>query len=158
MQLWQTTCKSDEAKERKLYFYRGDWESGRGCYKKEVHWKILGRVQSTVAFHWPSCDSLSLAELLPGKEKIFLPPAGGGKVVSLPARDARYTSFCWNLYYYFFLIFIYLHWPLVVAGSLVAARGLLSCGMQTLSRGMHVGSSSLTRDRTWVPYIGSTES
>ena len=32
-------------------------------------------------------------------------------------------------------------------GSLVAAHGLLSCGM-------HVGSSSLTRDRTHVPCFG----
>ena len=31
------------------------------------------------------------------------------------------------------------------------AGGLLSCGM-------HVGSSSLTRNRTWPPSIGSTES
>ena len=34
----------------------------------------------------------------------------------------------------------------------------LSCGMQTLSCGMHVGSSSLTRDRTRAPCIGSMES
>ena len=37
-------------------------------------------------------------------------------------------------------IFIYFHQVLVVAG------GFLSCGMQTLSCSMHVGSSSLTRD------------
>ena len=35
---------------------------------------------------------------------------------------------------------------------LIAAGGLLSCGMRTLSCGMHVGSSSLTRDQTWAPY------
>ena len=55
-----------------------------------------------------------------------------------------------------FLPFIYLfigfRWVLVAAG------GLLSCGMQTLSCSMHVGSSSLTRDRTRAPCIGSTES
>ena len=34
----------------------------------------------------------------------------------------------------------------------------LSCGMRTLSCGMHVGSSSLTRDRTWAPCVGSVES
>ena len=44
-----------------------------------------------------------------------------------------------------------------LARSLVAARGPLSCGMQTLSCGMHVGSSSLTRDQTRTPCIGSTE-
>ena len=35
---------------------------------------------------------------------------------------------------------------------LIAAGGLLSCCMRTLSCGMHVGSSSLTRDQTWAPY------
>ena len=44
------------------------------------------------------------------------------------------------------------------AGSLVAAGGLLSCGMQTVSNSMQVGSSSLTRDQTWTPCIGSAES
>ena len=37
------------------------------------------------------------------------------------------------------------------AGSLVSARGLLSCGMR-------VGSSSLSRDGTQGPCIGSVES
>ena len=54
--------------------------------------------------------------------------------------------------YLFIYLFIWLHWVFV------AARGLLSCGMQTLSCGMHVGSSSLTRDQTWAPCIGSMES
>ena len=40
---------------------------------------------------------------------------------------------------------------------LVAAGGLLSCSMQTLSCSMHVGPSSLTRDRTQAPCIGSME-
>ena len=44
------------------------------------------------------------------------------------------------------------------ADFLVAARRLLSCSMWTLSCGMHVGSSSLTRDWTRAPCIGSTES
>ena len=43
-------------------------------------------------------------------------------------------------------------------GSLVAARGFLNCGMQTLSCGIHVGSSSLFRDRTQAPCIGTAES
>ena len=34
----------------------------------------------------------------------------------------------------------------------------LRCGMQTLSCSMHAGSSSPTRDRTWVPCIGNMES
>ena len=37
-------------------------------------------------------------------------------------------------------------------GSLVAARGLLCCGMRTLSCGMHMRSSSLTRDQTRALY------
>ena len=52
---------------------------------------------------------------------------------------------------WFFSIFILLYWVLLVAG------GLLSCGMQTPSCSMHVGSSSLTRDRTWAPCVGSVE-
>ena len=40
-------------------------------------------------------------------------------------------------------------------GSLVAAHGLLRFGLRTLSCGMHVGSSSLTRDQTQAPCFGS---
>ena len=36
-----------------------------------------------------------------------------------------------------------------------ACRLLLSCSMRTLSRGMHAGSSSLTRDRTQTPALGA---
>ena len=43
-------------------------------------------------------------------------------------------------------------------GSLVVALRILSCGMRTLSCSMHMGSSSLTRDRTWAPSTGSAES
>ena len=46
----------------------------------------------------------------------------------------------------------------IMRDLLVAACGLLSCSMWTLSCGMHAGSSSLTRDRTQAPCIGSTES
>ena len=41
--------------------------------------------------------------------------------------------------------------------SFLAVPGF-SCGMRTLSCGMHVGSSSLTRGRTWAPCTGSVES
>ena len=51
-----------------------------------------------------------------------------------------FLSFFFNIY-----LFIWLRQVLLAAG------GLLSCGMQ-------VGSSSLTRDQTRVPCIGSTES
>ena len=58
-----------------------------------------------------------------------------------------------------FVCLFWLHWVLVVAcGIFIAACGIFSCGVWELSCGMHVGSSSLTRDRTWAPCIGSTES
>ena len=41
---------------------------------------------------------------------------------------------------------------------LVVACGLLSCTTWTFSCSMHEGSSSLTRDQTWAPCIGSSES
>ena len=44
-----------------------------------------------IAFHWLSCDSLSLATQLPGKEKIFLPPA------SLPASTSLPVGICVDL-------------------------------------------------------------
>ena len=64
--------------------------------------------------------------------------------------------------HFLFHLFIYLFGctgsQLWQVGSLVVAPGLLSCGIRTLSCGMHVGSSSLTRDRTRAPCIGSAES
>ena len=59
------------------------------------------------------------------------------------------------------------HWPLSLFFffNILAAPGLscgmqesFSWGMQDLSCSMHVGSSSLTRDQTQAPCIGSTES
>ena len=52
----------------------------RGCYKQRVPWRELG-FQSLVVFHWLSCDSLSLAGLLPDKEK-NLPSTGVAKLLS----------------------------------------------------------------------------
>ena len=49
------------------------------------------------------------------------------------------------LIFFFFLIFIYLSVP------------GFCCNMQALWL-KHVGSSSLTRDRTWAPCIGNAES
>ena len=45
-------------------------------------------------------------------------------------------------------------WGLLV----VACWICFSCGIQTLKKMQCVGSSSLTRDWTWAPCIGSTES
>ena len=81
---------SGKPRRGKLFYREGGVE--RGCYKQKVHWG-KSRVPSIVTFYWLSGDTLSLAELLPGKEKIFLPSAGSSKVVSLSARDARYISF-----------------------------------------------------------------
>ena len=73
---------------------------------------------------------------------------------SLQIDSFFFFFFCliiFNIY-----LFIWLHRVLVVAGGLqlrqvgssVVACGLLSCGMRTLGCCMHVGSSSLSRDRT----------
>ncbi|KAM9083162.1 regulator of G-protein signaling 3 isoform 2-T5 [Megaptera novaeangliae] len=43
-------------------------------------------------------------------------------------------------------------------GSSLQHTDLFSCGMRTLGCGMHAGSSSPTRDRTWAPCIMSSES
>ena len=74
--LWQITYKS-RPEERKV-FYRGQGGVGKNCCKQKAHWRKLG-AGSVVSFHWLSYDSLSLAELLPGKEKIFAPLSGGSK-------------------------------------------------------------------------------
>ena len=55
----------------------------------------------------------------------------------------------------FFKIFIYLF--IWLCRVLVVACGLLSCGMRTLTCGMPVGSSSLTRDGTCAPCSGIME-
>ena len=54
-----------------------------------------------------------------------------------------------SFFFFFFDIYIYLFIWLLQA--LVAAHRIFSCGM-------HVGSSSLTRDQIQAPYIGSMES
>lgn len=61
--------------EKGIFFYGGDGGVRRGCYKQIIHWRKLG-IQSVVASHWVSCDRFSLAGLLPGEEKFFLPLAG----------------------------------------------------------------------------------
>ena len=56
-------------------------------------------------------------------------------------------------------LFIWLCWALVMAFgifNLCCSIRIFSCGMQTQL--WHVGSSSLTRDQSSVPCIGSTES
>ena len=58
------------------------------------------------------------------------------------------------LFIYLFILNIYL-FIYLVAPDLSCGSGLLSCDMRILSCVMHVGSSSLTRDRTRAPCIGS---
>ena len=67
------------------------------------------------------------------------------------------------LVFLFFLkniyLLIWLHQVLVAAGGLLSCgMQTLSCSMQTLSCSMYMGSSSLTRDGTQAPCIGSVES
>ena len=90
---------------------------------------------------------------------ILVPRAGmepGPSAVKVQSPNYCTTrEFLLSVYFFFFLkiyLFIWLHQVLVAAGR------LLSCGLRTLSCGMHVGSSSLTRARTRAPCIGSTES
>ena len=54
---------------------------------------------------------------------------------------------------FFVCLFVFLKYLFIY----LVAPGL-SCGLQTLSCGMRVGSSSLTPDRTWTPCVGSAES
>ena len=73
------------------------------------------------------------------------------KVVSFSAKttqdsSARYPSVCDSLRTGVCLFVLF-----YLCRVLVVACGLLSCGM-------HAGSSSPTRDRTWAPCIGSVES
>ena len=87
--------------ERKLLQRRGSWGQGEGVLKankqtKKKHWRKPG-ICSIAAFCRLSGDSLcycTLTVLLPGKEKIFLPPANN-KLLSLPARYTKHV-FGWE--------------------------------------------------------------
>ena len=70
--------------------------------------------------------------------------AGGFSTTAPPEKP--------NCLFFNFYLLIWLCQVLVEAG------GLLSCGTWTLSCSMHVGSSSLSRDWTRAPCIGSVES
>ena len=76
---------------------------------------------------------------------------------SLPIGGGFLDNFHYNLIYLKTYLFILAALGLS-CGIFIAACGLLSYGMRTLSCSMHAGSSSLTRDQTWAPCIGSTES
>ena len=70
-----------------------------------MHYRLSISFRLNIFFHciiigW--VVTIWMAELLPGREKIFLPLLSVLKVVSLPARDAKKVSYCW-----------YLHWPQV---------------------------------------------
>ena len=89
--------------------------------------------------------------------------------LDLTQWDPFQTSDLWNpkminsFCFLFVLLFIYF---ILAAPCLSCGTWDLCCGMQDLfvetcgllSCGMHEGSSSLTRDRTRAPCIGSTES
>ena len=60
----------EQKRECSLLEEKGGW---KGCSKQRAHWRKPG-AGSVAASHWSHCDSLSLAELLPGGEKTSLPP------------------------------------------------------------------------------------
>ena len=61
-------------------------------------------------------------------------------------------KFFLEFYFIYFSLLLFLKYLFIwLCRVLVAAGGLLSCGM-------HVGSSSRARDRTQAPCIGSAES
>ena len=108
----------------------------------------------------PSCSKANLLtpSCAEGKCSVYCKTKQGVQVANAQKAQTPW----WLSGKGFILLLIYLfgctRFWLRFASSLVATRGLLSCGMQTLSCSMHVGSSSLTRDWTWVPCIGSAES
>ena len=56
--------------EEESAFLEGEKEFGRAVAEKNPLEEL--RVKNRVTFHWLSYDSLSLAELLPGKKRKFL--------------------------------------------------------------------------------------
>lgn len=69
-----------------MLFCREKEGAGEGYYKQKVPWSKL-TVHSIVGFHCLTCDSLSLAELLPGEEETLPPPAGIVECVPVWARS-----------------------------------------------------------------------
>ena len=84
LQSWTSKLKNQRqvhwTKQRSI-LYRGEGKLGGWC-KHKVHWSKLG-VRSLVAPHWLSCDRLSLAGLLPGKEESLSSSCWGNKTVSM---------------------------------------------------------------------------
>ena len=70
--LGKIVSKSGAQRGRDICMRKG--ELGGGIINK-VQWKKPG-VQSVIAFYWLGCDSISLAGVSLGKEKMLLPPAG----------------------------------------------------------------------------------
>ena len=70
----KTTGKPNEQRRGGL-FYRGKVGGGEDVLNKKFNGGKLG-VGSVVTFHWLSCDSLSLGELLPGKRERLSFPLG----------------------------------------------------------------------------------
>lgn len=95
LQLGTCSLMANHAKSREqkrgIFFYRGKGEL-QGAVANRVHWRKLG-VWSGVAFHWLSCNSLSLAEWLPGEEKIS----------PFSCWCSRKTSSCWRWKVHVFL-------------------------------------------------------
>ena len=92
----------------------------------------------TRSLKWHSCIKVPMAELITGEEN-------DSDEQQCPSGQTQFFFFFFNMY-----VFIYL-FCLRYADFLVEVYGLLSCGMWTLSGGMHAGSSSPTRDQIWGP-------
>lgn len=65
-------------KEKKIFIEENRKLGGAVINKKFIgrNWEFKVSIQNIVAFSCLSCDSLSLAQLLLGEEKIFLTLAG----------------------------------------------------------------------------------
>lgn len=66
-----------------------------GAMLNKIRWHRVG-VQGGSSFPVAECCGFSLAGLLLGKEKMFLPPAEVCKVSFFQVKNTRYTS-CWGL-------------------------------------------------------------
>ena len=66
LQWWWATWKSSHNKEKRTHLKRG-----KGSWEARVNKEELEelRVQNIIAFHWLSCDYLSLVELLTSKKR-----------------------------------------------------------------------------------------
>ena len=80
-------------KGEECYFIEKKEEVGRGCFEGKSIKRNQG-CKIVMVSHWLSCCSFSLATLLLGKEKIFLPPSEVVKKL-LPAQECKVSCKGW---------------------------------------------------------------